>query len=71
MKKTYMISGLDCITCANALETKLNTITGVQSARINFFLNQLTLEADDREFDDILKRVKRAADHSIPGATLS
>ena len=71
MKKTFTVSNLDCITCANALEIKLNTITGVRSATINYFLNQLTLEADDREFDDILKRVKRAVDHSIPGAVLS
>lgn len=71
MKKTYTITGLDCITCANALETKLNTITGVKSAQINFFLNQLTLEADDSKFDDILNRVKRAADHSVPGTTLT
>lgn len=71
MKKTYTVSNLDCITCANALGIKLNTITGVRSAKINYFLNQLTLEADDREFDDILKRVRRAVDHSIPGAVLS
>ena len=71
MKKTFTVSNLDCITCANALETKLNTITGVRNATINYFLNQLTLEADDNAFDDILKRVKRAVDHSIPGAILS
>ena len=71
MKKTFTVSNLDCITCANALETKLNTITGVRRATINYFLNQLTLEADDSDFDDILKRVKRAVDHSIPGAILS
>ena len=70
MKKTYHISELDCAVCANALEEKLNTITGVQNASINYFLEQLTLEADDAEFDAILKRVKRAVDHSIPGAVL-
>ena len=71
MKKTFKISDLDCAVCANALETKLNTITGVQSAKINYFLKQLYLEADDAQFDEIMKRVRRAVDHSIPGATLS
>lgn len=71
MKKTYKISELDCAACATALETKINTITGVSSAKINFFLKQLYLEADDEQFDAILKRVKRAVDHSVPGATLS
>ena len=71
MKKTFHISQMDCITCANALETKLNTITGVKSATINYFLQKLTLEAEDDEFEAILVRVKRAVDHSIPGAKLT
>jgi copper chaperone CopZ len=71
MKKTFTVSHLDCITCASALEIKLNTITGVRSAKINYFLNQLALEADGQDFGDVLKRVKRAVDHSIPGAVLS
>lgn len=71
MKKTYHVSDLDCIVCANALEKKLNTISGVKSATINYFLQQLTLEADDARYDDILMRVKRSVDHSIPGAVLS
>ena len=70
MKKTYQISDVDCIVCANALEQKLNTISGVTSAKINYFLQQLTLEADDTQYEDILKRVRRAVDHSIPGAVL-
>ena len=71
MKKTFTISELDCAACANALETKLNTITGVTSAKINFFLKKLYLEADDAEFDFIMKRVRRAVDHAVPGATLN
>jgi len=71
MKKTYSISDLDCMACSNNLEKKLTTITGVQSVSINFFLQKLTLEADDAQFEDILKRVRRVVDHSIPGSVLS
>ncbi|MFH1512837.1 MAG: heavy-metal-associated domain-containing protein [Bacillota bacterium] len=71
MKKTFQISDLDCIVCANALERKLNSIAGVKSAAINYFLRQLTLEADDAQFEDIVKRVRLAVDRSIPGAVLS
>ncbi len=71
MKKTFSISELDCAVCANALEIKLNTITGVKSAKISFILKKLYLEADDEQFDAIMQRVRRAVDHSIPGATLS
>ncbi len=71
MKKTFQISNLDCIVCANALEQKLNAISGVKSSFINYFLQQLTLEADDTQFEDVLKRVRLAVDRSIPGAVLS
>ncbi len=71
MKKTYSISDLDCIVCSQNLESKLSTITGVKSVQVNFFLQQLTLEADDAEFGAILKRVRRVVDHTIPGAVLS
>lgn len=71
MKKTFSISHLDCIVCANTLEKKLNTISGIKGASINYFLKQLTMEADDEQFEAILKRVRLAVDHSIPGAVLS
>ncbi|HPF88515.1 MAG TPA: cation transporter [Candidatus Limiplasma sp.] len=71
MKKTFSISDLNCAACANALEKKLSTITGVKSVSINFFLEKLTLEADDDQFDVILQRVKRVVDHSFPGAVLT
>lgn len=71
MKQIFKVSDLDCAVCANALETKLSTITGVRSAKINFFLKRLYLETDDDRFDAIMKRVRQAVDHSIPGATLS
>jgi len=70
MKKTYSISDLDCVVCANNLEKKLGTISGVKSVSINYFLQSLTLEADDAAYADILKHVKRAIDHAIPGAKL-
>lgn len=71
MKKTFGISELDCAACANALETKLNTITGVKGAKINFFLKKLYLEADDEQFETVVKRVRLVVDHSIPGAKLT
>ena len=71
MKRSFSVSDLDCMVCANALETKLNTITGVKHASINYFMKKLTLETDDEAFEAILDRVKRAVDHSIPGAKLS
>ena len=71
MRKTFSISEMDCSVCADALEKKLNTITGVKSAKINFLMKELTLETDEEQFDSILSRVRLAVDHSIPGAGLS
>jgi copper chaperone CopZ len=70
VKKIYQISELDCAVCADALEKKINTVRGVKSAKVSYFLQQLTLEADDAQFEDILKRVRCAVDHSVPGAVL-
>ena len=71
MKKIYSISGLDCMVCSDNLEKKLGTITGVKSVSVNFFLQKLTLEADEADFEGVLNRVKRVVDHTIPGALLS
>ena len=70
MKNTFKISDLDCAVCADTLEKKINTITGVNSASINYFMKQLTIDIDDEKAESILKRVRIAVDHSIPGASL-
>lgn len=54
MKKSYRIT-VDCANCARKIEDGIRQIEGVQSIRINFMTLRMTLEADDYEFDRILK----------------
>lgn len=61
MRKTFKILGIDCANCAAKLEDALKKIDGVQDVRINFFMEKLTLQANDDDFDDVLERVERAA----------
>lgn len=61
MRKTFKILGIDCANCAAKLEDALKKIDGVQDVRINFFMEKLTLQANDDDFNDVLERVESAA----------
>lgn len=61
MRKAFKILGIDCANCAAKLEDALKKIDGVQDVKINFFMEKLTLQANDDDFDDVLERVENAA----------
>ena len=44
MKIKYTITGLDCPNCAAKLADKMAAIDGVDSAKINFLIEKLTVE---------------------------
>ena len=45
MKLKYNITGLDCPNCAAKLAASMEKIEGVDSAKINFLTEKLTVEA--------------------------
>ncbi len=45
MKFKYNITGLDCPNCAAKLAASMEKIEGVDSAKINFLTEKLTVEA--------------------------
>jgi len=51
MKIKYVITGLDCPNCAAKLAAKMESVDGIESAKINFLTEKLTVEttlaADD------------------------
>lgn len=59
MKKIFKLEELDCAHCAAKMEEAINKLDGVQSASINFLAQKLTLEADDANFDEILKNAQK------------
>ncbi len=46
MKIKYSIVGLDCPNCAAKLATQMSNIEGIDSAKINFLTEKLTVETD-------------------------
>ena len=44
MKIKYVITGLDCPNCAAKLAEQMSNIEGIESAKINFLTEKLTVE---------------------------
>lgn len=55
MKKTYALDELDCANCGLKMEDAIRKIDGVKSVSISFMMQKITLEADDADFDRVLK----------------
>ncbi len=60
MKKTYALDELDCANCGLKMEDAVRKIEGVKSVNISFMTQKITLEADDADFDRILKEAVKA-----------
>ena len=55
MKKTYALDELDCANCGLKMEDDIRKIEGVKSVNISFMMQKITLEADDADFERVLK----------------
>jgi copper chaperone CopZ len=61
MKLKYTIVGLDCPNCAAKLASMIESEEGIDSAKINFLTEKLTVETsldESAAFDLILKQAK-------------
>ena len=56
MRKTFELEDLDCANCAAKMAEGIRKIEGVTYADVNFLSQKLTLEAEDSEFDEIMKK---------------
>ncbi len=56
MKKTFELEDLDCANCAAKMAEGIRKIEGVTFADVNFLTQKMTVEADDAEFDNIMKK---------------
>ncbi|MBO4847679.1 MAG: heavy-metal-associated domain-containing protein [Clostridia bacterium] len=57
MKKTFALRDLDCANCAAKMEAGIKKLEGVKDASVSFITQRMTVEADDAEFDAIMKKV--------------
>ena len=60
MKKTFKLDEVDCANCAAKMEAAINKLDGVTEATVSFMTQKLTIEADEKDFDKILKAAQKA-----------
>ncbi len=70
MKKIFKLEDLDCANCAAKMEDAIRKVEGVKFVSVNFFTQKMTLEADDAEFDKVLREVVKKAKKVEPDCTI-
>lgn len=58
-KETYSITGMHCASCKTLIERGVNSVEGVESGKVNYGTEKLTVEYDDKKttIDNIRKKV--------------
>lgn len=56
MKKKFKLQDLDCANCAAKMEEGIKKIEGVKDASVSFMTQKLTIEAEEDQFDEIMKK---------------
>ncbi len=70
MKKTFKLFDLDCANCAAKMESAIKKINGVEDATVSFFTQKLTVEAEESEFDTVMKQVVKTCKKVEPDCTI-
>lgn len=70
MKFKFTIEGLDCPGCAAKLASMMEKLDGVDSAKINFLSEKLTVESDLAE-DTLLTLLRKTAKTFESGITIN
>ena len=67
MKRKYAITGLDCPNCAAKLAAMMEKCDGVDSAKINFLAEKLTVESElpEAELLSVLRKTAEAFEDGI------
>lgn len=70
MKKVFRLEELDCANCAAKMEHEFRQIAGVRDVSVNFMLQKMTVEAEDSEFDAVMKSIKKAMKKIEPDCSI-
>lgn len=70
MKKVYKLEDLECANCAAKMECAIQKIEGVNSASVNFMRQRMTIDANDENFDSIMKQVVKVCRKIEPDCTI-
>jgi len=70
MKRAYQMLDLDCTHCAARMEVAIAKIDGVQSVRVSFLAQKLTIEADEDRFDVIMEEAVKCVKNVDAGCEI-
>ena len=70
MKKKFNLIDLDCANCAAKMENAASKIEGVNSVNFSFMTQKMTLDADEKRFDEILNEIIRVCKKVEPECTI-
>ena len=71
MKKTFTLTDLDCANCAAKMEAAIKKMDGVNDASVSFMTQKMTIDANDDQFDGIMKQVVKACKKIEPGCVIN
>jgi copper chaperone CopZ len=60
MEKVFKLNELDCANCAAKMERAIKKIKGVKSVSVNFMTQKAFIEANEEEFERIIKEADSA-----------
>ena len=60
MTKIFRLTDIDCPVCAGKVQDLICKIDGVKSARVDFLVLTLTIEAEEKDFPAIMKQAEKA-----------
>ena len=70
MKKTFKLEDLDCANCAAKLERAVGEMDGVTRAAVSFIAQKMIVEADEGDFDSIIKALPAVVKKAVPDCTI-
>ncbi len=56
MKKVYKLDDVCCANCAAKIEREIQALDGVKEASVSFIMQNMTIDAEDDKFDEVLKK---------------
>ena len=66
MKKVYKLEDLDCANCAAKMVRAIAKIEGVESVRVSFLSQRMTLEAEESKMEEILDQAVKVCKRIEP-----
>lgn len=70
MKKVFKLQDLDCANCAAKMEDAISKLEYVNSCRVNFMTQKLTIDIVDDKFDETMKIVQKTMNKVEPDCTI-